>query len=97
MKTVQYTIRSIPPEIDRLVRKKARLTGKSINQVILDDMQSIYAPKTALTGALAGLDWFVGSGSLDDATLQALEEDDRIQKSLYARENKKIEDLFYDN
>jgi hypothetical protein len=94
MSTLQYTIRSVPAEVDRLVRKKARLTGKSINQVLLDDIISAYDTKDSkYTGALAGLDWFIGKGSVGDDVLDALEEHDRTQKSLLSREQKKIDNL----
>jgi hypothetical protein len=32
----QYTIRNIPPGVDVVLRKRARDTGKSFNQVALD-------------------------------------------------------------
>lgn len=32
----QYTIRNVPDVVDRSLRKKARETGKSFNQVALD-------------------------------------------------------------
>jgi len=35
---IQYTIRGIPPEVDRLIRRKAARTKQSINQVILDEL-----------------------------------------------------------
>jgi hypothetical protein len=31
----QYTIRNVPPEIDRALRKRARRLGKSLNEVAL--------------------------------------------------------------
>jgi len=96
MSTLQYTIRNIPADVDRVIRKKAKLSGKSINQVIIDDMRHANGLNATnkLGGALAGLEWFVGSGDLDDATLRAINEDDRIQKSLVQKENTKLEDLF---
>jgi len=35
---IQYTIRGVPPEVDRLIRRKATRTNRSINQVILDEL-----------------------------------------------------------
>ena len=35
---IQYTIRGVPPEVDRLIRRKATRTKKSINQVVLDEL-----------------------------------------------------------
>jgi hypothetical protein len=36
--TVQYTIRGVPREIDRALRRKAAQRKQSMNQVILDEL-----------------------------------------------------------
>jgi hypothetical protein len=36
--SIQYTIRGVPPEVDRVLRQKAAQRGKSLNQVILDEL-----------------------------------------------------------
>ncbi|MGH9667703.1 MAG: hypothetical protein ACRD9L_25075 [Bryobacteraceae bacterium] len=36
--SIQYTIRGIPPEVDRALRKKASRSKQSLNQVILDEL-----------------------------------------------------------
>lgn len=79
MTTIQYTIRNIPEPVNRYLRKKARLSGKSLNQVILDELSQKVAPASAPIAS--ALDWFIGSG-LDDATLATLEHEDKIQKEL---------------
>jgi len=33
---VQYTIRGIPTEIDKELRRRARTTGKSLNEVVIE-------------------------------------------------------------
>ena len=38
--TVQYTIRGIPREVDRALRKKAARRKQSLNQVIVDELTS---------------------------------------------------------
>ena len=35
---VQYTIRGIPPEVDRALRKKAAQRKQSLNQVIVEEL-----------------------------------------------------------
>jgi len=35
---VQYTIRGVSPEVDRVLRKKAALRKQSLNQVVLDEL-----------------------------------------------------------
>ena len=83
MKTIQYTIRNIPEPVNRYLRKKVHLSGKSLNQVIIEELSEKVAPSSASVETT--LDWFIGSG-IDEATLQALEEEDKIQKALSAKE-----------
>jgi hypothetical protein len=98
MPTIQYTVRSVPPRVDRIVRKTSRLTGKSINQIIIDAIENTYLPgPSTLKGALSGLDWFVGKSHVDDDVMRALEEDDKIQKSLFQKELKKLDELSDDH
>lgn len=35
----QYTIRAIPPALDRALREQARRSGKSLNQVVIDALR----------------------------------------------------------
>lgn len=82
MKAIQYTIRNIPVSVDRYYKRLAKISGKSLNQVILDDLaekSGANLPDDAPLGER--LSWFFGSGIGDDV-LQALEEDDKIQKEL---------------
>lgn len=37
-KPVQYTIRGVPREVDRLLRRKAARLKESLNQVIVDEL-----------------------------------------------------------
>jgi hypothetical protein len=37
-RALQYTIRGVPPEVDRILRQKAAQRKQSINQVILDEL-----------------------------------------------------------
>lgn len=83
MKIKQYTLRNIPEPVDRYLRKRAKLSGKSLNQVIIDELaERSGVNKPTL---LESLDWFIGSG-IDDGTLKALEEEDKIQKELARKE-----------
>ena len=83
MKAIQYTIRNIPEPVNRYLRKRSRLSGKSLNQVIIDELSEKVAPPTANVGA--ALAWFIGS-DVDNPTLKALDEEDKIQKALAAKE-----------
>jgi pyrroline-5-carboxylate reductase len=83
MKTIQYTIRSIPEPVDHYLRKRARQSGKSLNQIIVEELSEKVASPTATTKTAFA--WFVGSG-MDDATLRALDEDDKVQKELASKD-----------
>lgn len=83
MKATQYTVRNVPEPVNRYLRKRARLSGKSLNQVIIDELSEKVATPTATVST--ALDWFIGSG-IDNATLTALDEEDKIQKALAAKE-----------
>lgn len=83
MKSIQYTIRSIPEPVDRYLRKRAQQSGKSLNQIIIEELSEKVASPTAPTEE--ALSWFIGSG-IDDATLRALEEDENTQKELASKE-----------
>ncbi len=37
-RSIQYTLRGVPPEVDRVLRQKAAQRRQSLNQVILDEL-----------------------------------------------------------
>lgn len=83
MKAMQYTIRNIPPEIDRYLRRQSEVSGVSLNQTILNELSERAGTKAQ---SLADeLNWFIGSG-IDNETLKALADDDKIQKKFTQEE-----------
>ena len=42
----QYTIRGVPPEVDRVLRKKAAQRRQSLNQVVLDELTAATVGRT---------------------------------------------------
>jgi len=63
------------------------LSGKSLNRLIIEDLAAqagVPADSAAKLNLAEQLDWFIGSG-IDDGTLQALADEDTIQKQLMAR------------
>lgn len=79
MKTSQYTIRGIPQSVDAYLRRRARLSGKSLNQVVIEELsEKVSKNEDNLTSQLA---WFIGSG-LDPETEDALGKEDEQQKAL---------------
>lgn len=90
MNSKQYTIRNVPPTLDRVLRKRAKLTGKSLNQVVLNDLAAHnQIPADGVTRSMGEmLNWFIGRG-VDAETLTALKKEDRFQKRLMAKEWRK--------
>jgi plasmid stability protein len=80
----QLTIRNLPEPINYYLRKKAKLTNKSLNQTIIDELSEKVPDLNKPFSS--SLSWFIGSG-LDDYTLEALHSEDRLQKEKAAREN----------
>ncbi len=72
MTTVQYTIRSIPKNLDNFLRRQAQLRGKSLNQTVLDYIEQ--ATKLDLQQTDEDFDWIIGADTMDNASLQAIEE-----------------------
>jgi hypothetical protein len=83
MKTTQYTVRNVPVQVDRYLRKQAELSGKSLNQVIIDELSEKSGYQSV--GLADSLQFLIGSG-MDDETLQALEDEDVHQKDIARRE-----------
>jgi plasmid stability protein len=73
----QYTIRSVPPEVDNALRRRAELEGKSLNTVALE----ILAEGLDLEGSAMeynDLDDLVGTWKEDPGFDEALAEFEKI-------------------
>jgi hypothetical protein len=83
----QITLRNIPEPVDRYLRRRAKQTGRSLNQTIIDELSERAGVTEGgrSTSLLESLDWFIGSG-MDQDVLDALEEDDKAQKEIAKRE-----------
>ena len=80
----QLTIRNLPESVNLYLRKKAKLSNKSLNQVVIDELsEKVPSIKDDLE---ASLDWFIGSG-MDNQTINALLAADKLQKEKMAKEN----------
>jgi len=75
--TRQYTIRNIPERIDRVLKRRAKETGKSFNQVALEALAS---------GAGEGLkpkrDFSEVVGSLTEKEASRIEAEIRLQRQI---------------
>ncbi len=81
---MQYTIRNVPEPVDRYLRKRARLSGQSLNQVVIEELSE--KAGIGSENILDSLDWFIGNGGMGTDVLKALEEEDKIQKELARKE-----------
>ena len=73
----QYTIRSVPQYVDRALRRRARETGKSLNQVALEALIEGVGERKRVYD---DLDFLVGS--LSRAEAEALDRDVAEQRSI---------------
>jgi len=80
MKTIRYTLRNVPEPVDRYLRKRAKISGQSLNRVIIDELSDRAGVKS--NNLLDSLDWFIGADDIDDNVIQALNEEDKRQKHL---------------
>lgn len=84
MNTIQYTIRNVPAPVDRYLRRLAKVSGQSLNAVILQELGEKVKAQSGT--AIDSLDWFIGNGSMDRAVTRALTEEDSLQKELVRKQ-----------
>lgn len=79
---MQYTIRGIPPAVDESLRERARRSGKSLNEAVVDAL----AEASGQTGARRrrrDLSNIAGTWKRDGAVEAALADQDRIDEDLW--------------
>jgi plasmid stability protein len=81
MKTIQYTIRNVPPSVDKVLRQRAKHTGKSVNQLLVD----ILRLSTRSSGQANSIESLFGQGGqfLDDSFDQAIDDLSRIDSKFW--------------
>lgn len=82
MQTIQYTIRKIPPVVDRALRAQAKQRRVSFNQVLVEALRrgsGVGNPKVVHHD----LDWFIGSGGLGRKEEAAFKAQRVIDKELW--------------
>ncbi|MGE0191405.1 MAG: hypothetical protein AB7T63_05110 [Planctomycetota bacterium] len=80
---LQYTIRGVPPSVDRALRARARREGRSLNDVAVEALRRSVGEEA---GAVVhtDLDVFLGTWVEDPELDAALEEQGRGDPSLWA-------------
>lgn len=80
---VQYTVRSVPPHVDKALRRKAREEHKSLNQVLRDALIR-EAEGTDLPGRVfTDLDSLAGSWVDVPGFDDAIQAQDRVDEALW--------------
>jgi hypothetical protein len=82
MKSKQYTIRSIPSQVDRALRRQAQASGKSLNQLAVEALakQAGFDEQPKL---FTDLDFLIGSWVDDPACERALESFEQVDEDLW--------------
>lgn len=78
MTNIQYTIRNIPPAVDKVIRKRSQQTGKSFNQTVVD-LLSLQTFGTTDPKPDTGFSWLFNQNTLDasfDETIHNLSKPD---------------------
>lgn len=79
MKSIQYTIRNIPEPVDRVIRKQAKRTGKSFNATVVELLKMQTLPPNELDI----FEEMRGAGTLDQGFFDAIEEQSRVDPSIW--------------
>jgi plasmid stability protein len=79
---MQYTLRNIPPELDRALRRRAKEEGRSLNEVAVDALRRALGV-AAEPVKHRDLRDVAGSWECDPATDAALEDQRRIDPDLW--------------
>lgn len=79
---MQYTIRRIPRAIDNAIRERARATGKSLNEAVVDTLAA-GAGVQGVPHKQRDLSDIAGSWKSDKAVDAALADQDRVDADLW--------------
>jgi hypothetical protein len=82
MSKIQYTIRNIPPAVDRVIRKRSKQSSKSFNQTVVD-LLTLQTFGTTKPPADDNFDWLFGANTLDEPFDEAIKDLSRIDEKLW--------------
>jgi len=82
MTKIQYTIRNIPPAVDRVIRKRSKQSGKSFNQTVVE-LLSMQTFGTVQPPSENDFDWLFGADTLDDSFDEAIKDLSQIDEKLW--------------
>ena len=84
MNKLQYTIRNIPPDVDKVIRKRAKRKGKSFNTTVVEALMMQTLGSTDIERA--GKDVFDrlrGANTLDNGFDAAIEDQSKTDDSIW--------------
>ncbi len=82
MTKIQYTIRNIPPAVDKVIKKRSKQSGKSFNQTVVD-LLSLQTFGTTEVPTDNNFDWLFGANTLDDSFDEAIKDLSQIDEKLW--------------
>jgi len=82
MTKIQYTIRNIPPSVDRVIRKRSQQTGQSFNQTVVD-LLSLQTFGTTDPKTDTDFDWLYNQNTLDESFDGAIQSLSRADEKLW--------------
>ena len=79
---MQYSVRGIPPEVDRAIRARARELGKSLNEVAVESLAAGLGlgSQPSVRRDLSGI---VGTWRAERVVERALAEQDEVDEALW--------------
>jgi hypothetical protein len=82
MQKIQYTIRNIPPQVDKALKKRAKQSGKSFNQTVIE-LLSLQVLGTTESSEENNFEWLFGRKSLDKGFDEAVEKLSHVDEKLW--------------
>lgn len=82
MQMAQYTIRTVPASVDRMLRERARTEGKSLNEAVIEALQAGLG-LSEVPVEFDDLDDLIGTWQHDPDTDQALTDQDVVDLELW--------------
>lgn len=82
MTRIQYTIRNIPPVLDRVIRKRSKQSGKSFNQTVVD-LLALQTLGTIKPSVDDNFDWLFGVNTLDKSFDEAIKDLSQVDEKLW--------------
>ncbi|HEY1835427.1 MAG TPA: hypothetical protein VGG13_01245 [Candidatus Saccharimonadales bacterium] len=79
MSNMQYTIRNVPPDVDNILRLRAKKSKQSFNKTLVEALRQS-TTGTGKSRKKGEFDWLYGSGGIGEAELKAFADQRKIDK-----------------